>query len=190
MTDLLVKHIQSLLPDFTFDKDKILPFTGTQYVKKGEQVLKENEPCDALYFVAKGCLYMYYEQNNTQQVVHFALENWWITDYKTFATQSPAVYSISAMEDSELIVMHRPQYEALLNQYPVIAIYFNKIHERAYGAALLKQKTYATTSKEEFYRYFKNTYPDVLARIPDPVFASYMQVGLEELMQLKRSGIS
>ena len=155
MTDLLVKHMQSLLPNFTVSKDKILPFTGTQHVKKGELVLKENEPCDSLYFVTKGCLYMYYEQNNTQQVIHFALENWWITDYKNFATQSPAVYSIGAMEDTELITMNRHQYETLLNQYPVIAIYFNKIHERAYGAALLKQKTYATTPKDEFYRYFK-----------------------------------
>ncbi|MGE9313575.1 Crp/Fnr family transcriptional regulator [Niabella sp. CJ426] len=190
MTDVLIKHMQSLLPNVTVSKDSILPFTRAQFVKKDELILKENERCDALYFVTKGCIYMYYEQNNTQQVIHFALENWWMTDYKTFATQSPAVYSIRAMEDSELIVMNRHQYEALLNQYPVIAVYFNKIHERAYGAALLKQKTYATTSKEEFYRYFKNTYPDIIARIPDPIFASYMQVSLEELIHLKQSGIS
>ncbi|MCH5686779.1 hypothetical protein LWM68_22480 [Niabella sp. W65] len=101
-----------------------------------------------------------------------------------------AVYSIAAMEDSELVVMTRRQYEDLLNQYPVIALYFNKIHERAYGAALLKQKTYATLSKEAFYRYFKSTYPEMIARIPDAIFASYMQVSLEELTQLKAAFIS
>ncbi|WP_114792924.1 cyclic nucleotide-binding domain-containing protein [Niabella yanshanensis] len=190
MTNRLVKHIQNLLPDFTAGEKDLSPFITTRVVKKDEILLRENEPCDALYFVARGCLYLYYEHHAVKQVIHFALENWWITDYKTFAMKGPAVYSIAAMEDSELIVINRQQYEALLNQYPMVALYFNTIHERAYGAALLKQKTYATTTKEDFYKYFKNTYPDILARIPDPIFASYMQVNLEELVQLKQSGVS
>lgn len=190
MTDRLIQHIQRLLPGISINEDNVLPFTGTRLVKKGEMLLKENESCDSVYFVGKGCLYLYYEQGGTQQVIHFALENWWITDYKAFAMQGTAAYSIAAMEDSELVVMTRHQYETLLNQYPIIAVYFNKIHERAYGAALLKQKTYATLTKEDFYRYFRVTYPEIIARIPDPVFASYMQVSLAELNQLKQAYIS
>ncbi|MCH5719710.1 Crp/Fnr family transcriptional regulator [Niabella hibiscisoli] len=152
--------------------------------------MRENEHCEFIYFVVKGALYLYYEQEDTRQVIHFALENWWLTDYKTFATGSPAVYSIAAMEDAELIVMSRQQYEALLNQFRVVALYFNKIHERAYGAAQLKQKTYATLPKIDFYRYFQNTYPEIISRIPDAIFASYMQVSLEELMKLKQLSIS
>lgn len=190
MMNPLIRHMGRLLPGIFINAEDVLSYTTIQNLKKGEVLLKENETCDAIYFVAKGCLYLYYEQEGTEQVVHFALENWWITDYKTFASRGAAVYSIAAMEDSELVVMTRRQYEDLLNQYPVIALYFNKIHERAYGAALLKQKTYATLSKEAFYRYFKSTYPEMIARIPDAIFASYMQVSLEELTQLKAAFIS
>lgn len=190
MSDKLLLHIQSLMPDTAIDKNGILSFTGRKSVKKDEVILKEQEPCEYLYFVTSGCLYLYYDQNNAKEVVHFALENWWITDYKTFATQGPSAYSIAAMEDSELLVMTRQQYEAVLQRYPVMAGYFNKIHERAYGAALLKQKTFATLSKDNFYRYFKNSYPGILARIPDPIFASYMQASLDELGQIKQSCIS
>jgi hypothetical protein len=118
------------------------------------------------------------------------LENWWITDYKTFADGKPAVYAIAAMEDSEVTFINRKNYEALQLQFPLFALYFNKIHERAYGAALLKQKTFATISKSDFYRYFKTTYPELILRIPDNIFASYMGISTEALKVLQDEYVS
>jgi CRP-like cAMP-binding protein len=181
MTEQLYLHIQKLVPDFTTGLEEIAPFFQTKQVKKEELLLLETEICDTIYFVNKGCLYLFYEDNEEKQVVHFALENWWITDYKTFPDGKPAVYSIAAMEDSEITSISRRNYETLLSAFPLLALYFNKIHERAYGAALFKQKTFATVSKKDFYFHFRNTYPELIKRIPDPVFASYMDVSLETL---------
>lgn len=190
MTDQLYHHIQKLVPAFTVAREKITPFFQTKTVIKEELLLTENEICDTIYFVNKGCLYLFYENNEEKQVIHFALENWWITDYKTFSDSKPAVYSIAAMEDSEITCMSRKNYEILFLQFPLLALYFNKIHERAYGAALYKQKTFATVSKSDFYRYFRITYPELLQRIPAPIFASYMGVSLETLEGFEHSYIS
>jgi CRP-like cAMP-binding protein len=190
MTGQLYHHIQKLVPNFTVELQKIAPFFQTKQVKKEELLLIEKETCDTIYFVNKGCLYLFYESSDEKQVIHFALENWWITDYKTFPDGKPAVYSIAAMEDSEITCMSRKNYEDLLLQYPLLALYFNKIHERAYGAALFKQKTFATVSKEDFYRHFRNTYPELIQRIPDPIFASYMGVSLETLNTLRDGYVS
>ena len=181
MTEKLYLHIKKLVPSFAVEQETLTPYFQPQSVKKEELLLKEGDTCDSIYFVNKGCLYMFYEDDKGRQVIHFALENWWITDYKTFADSKPAVYSIAAMEDSEIISISRKDYEALLLKYPLLALYFNQIHERAYGAALLKQKTFATVSKPDFYRHFRNTYPDLIQRIPDSIFASYMGVSLDEL---------
>ncbi|MDN5287955.1 MAG: cAMP-binding domain of or a regulatory subunit of cAMP-dependent protein kinase [Mucilaginibacter sp.] len=190
MIEQLYRHIQKLVSGFTIEQEKIALFFETKTVKKEELLLSEKEICDTIYFVNKGCLYLFYENNKEKQVVHFALENWWITDYKTFPDGKPAVYSIAAMENSEIICMSRKNYETLLLQFPLLALYFNKIHERAYGAALFKQKTFATVAKEDFYRYFRNTYPELIKRIPDPVFASYMGVSLEILKTFQDMYIS
>ncbi|NHA06953.1 cyclic nucleotide-binding domain-containing protein [Mucilaginibacter sp. HC2] len=181
MTEQLYKHIQKLVPVFATGQEKIASFFQTKQVKKGELLLHENEICNTIYFVNEGCLYLFYDDNEEKQVVHFALENWWITDYKTFPDGRPAVYSIAAMEDSEITMISRKNYETLLLQYPLLALYFNKIHERAYGAALLKQKTFATVSKKDFYCYFRDTYPELIQRIPDTIFASYMGVSMKDL---------
>ena len=190
MTEQLYRHIQKLVPGFEVEFKELQSFLHTKTVKKEQLLLKEGEICDTIYFVNSGCLYLFYEDNNEKQVIHFALENWWITDYKTFSDAKPAVYSIAAMEDSEITYMSRKDYETLLSKFQLLALYFNKIHERAYGAALLKQKTFALTSKKDFYRYFKTTYPELIIRIPDAIFASYMGVSPEALKVLQEEFVS
>jgi CRP-like cAMP-binding protein len=190
MTEQLQRHIRQLVPGFTATKEEMSPFFQTKSVKKEELLLREKEHCNSIYFVNKGCLYLFYENNAEKHVIHFALENWWITDYKTFRDGSYAEYAIAAMEDSEITYMSRKSYEALLLQFPLMALYFNKIHERAYGAALLKQKVFATVSKKDFYSYFRRTYPAVFLRIPGPIFASYMGVSEETLEALRDGYIS
>lgn len=184
MTEQLHLHIKKVLPGITVPQEQMACFFQTITVRKDELLLNEGEACGTIYFVNKGSLYLFYQLNDQKQVVHFALENWWITDYKTFPDGKPAEYAIAALEDSEITCLSRVNYEALQLQFPFMALYFNKIHERAYGAALLKQKTFATVSKKDFYSYFRNTYPHLTQTITDPVLASYMGVSMEALKAL------
>src|ERR1700761_4924637 len=114
MTEQLYRHIKKLVPSFTASQAELAPFFEFRTVKTEELLLREDEICDTIYFVNKGCLYLFYKDNNEKQVIHFALENWWITDYKAFPDGKPAVYSIAAMEDSEITCMSRKNYETLL----------------------------------------------------------------------------
>ncbi|MBZ4188130.1 Crp/Fnr family transcriptional regulator [Niabella beijingensis] len=190
MTEQLIRHIQQLLPDFIPPREEMRSLFRTRSVKKEELLLEEAMLCNDIYFVNRGCLYLFYNYNNRKEVIHFALENWWLTDYKTFGDENPSVYAIAAVEDSEITSISRKDYEQLLLHVPMMALYFNKIHERAYGAALFKQKTYATLSKEDFYRYFSTTYPAFLQRVPDALFASYMGVSTEQLIAIRQALIS
>lgn len=190
MIQQLFQHIEQLLPGFTIPEEELLSFFDRRSVKKEELLLREQEHCDHIYFVHTGCLYLFYDHEGRKEVIHFALENWWITDYKTFCDGKPAVYAIAAMEDSEVTSISRKDYEALQLRFPFMALYFNKIHERAYGAALFKQKTYATVSKADFYRQFRKTYPAFFQRIPDAIFASYIGVTPEILKTFESAYIS
>jgi len=190
MTAQLYNHIRQLLPGIAIPREEMARFFKTITVQKDTPLLHEKEICDTIYFVNTGCLYLFYTDDDQKQVIHFALGNWWLTDYKTFSDGKPAVYAITAMEDSEITCLSRTNYEALLSQFPFMALYFNKIHERAYGAALFKQKTFATVSKKDFYNHFRNTYPALIQRIPDEIFASYMGVSPETLQTLKDTYIS
>jgi CRP-like cAMP-binding protein len=190
MTDQLLLHIQKLLPGFTIQRELMAHFFETITVKKDTLLLQEGEICNTIYFVNRGCLYLFYDDKGKKEVIHFALENWWLTDYKTFADSKPATHAIAAMEDSEITTISRANYEAMQLQFPFMALYFNKIHERAYGAALHKQKAYATTAKQDFYNYFRSTYPVLIQRIPDEIFASYIGVSPQTLKELQANYLS
>lgn len=71
-----------------------------------------------------------------------------------------------------------------------MALYFNKIHEWAYGAALPKQKTYASVTRAHFYHYFRSTYPVLIERIPDEIFAAYRGISMDRLQEIKAAFVS
>lgn len=48
-------------------------------------VLEEGELCPYIYFVAEGCLRLFYLDNKgVEQTLQFAVENWWMTDIDAF----------------------------------------------------------------------------------------------------------
>ena|ERR1700744_1495352 len=190
MTEQLRLHIQKLLPGFIIPWEQMTHFFQTVAIKKDVLLLDEKEICDSIFFVNKGGLYLFYNQNDQKQVIHFAIENWWLTDYKTFSDSKPAEYAIAAMVDSEITCLSRADYEELQLKFPFMALYFNKIHERAYGAALLKQKTFATVSKKDFYHYFRNNYPHLTPIVTDTILTSYMGISMEDLQTFKDTDVS
>jgi signal-transduction protein with cAMP-binding, CBS, and nucleotidyltransferase domain len=190
MLQVLREHILKSLPQLVNEIEEILPHFSLEHFKRETMVLDENSKADRLFFVCQGMLHFYYTHSGKNPTIHFALAQWWLTDYKSFPTSGIAQLFIAAVEDSDVAVINKETYDALLLKYPLLAIYFNDIHQRAYGAALLKQKTYATTSKADFYHYFKTTYPFLIERVPDSIFASYMGVSLQTFKKIKAAHLS
>jgi CRP-like cAMP-binding protein len=97
----------------------------TKAFKKKGILLEEGKRCSSCFFVVKGCLRLFFtDHKGVEQTLQLALENWWITDYKTFCDGKPPVYAIAAMEDSEITFMSPKNYETLQLQFPFIGLVF------------------------------------------------------------------
>src|SRR5687768_704173 len=54
-------------------------------VPRKQVIVRAGTPCAKFYFVASGCLRMFYiDDKGTEQTIQFALENWWMTDFDAF----------------------------------------------------------------------------------------------------------
>lgn len=180
--EILGKHISRLVPAVTNRMEDIFTFFETKTVAKNELLVEQDHSSpDCLYFVTKGLLDLYFTDHCGHHTIHFAMENWWIAEYPSLTSDNKAAFSISALEDSVLISIHKSRYEALLLAYPLLAVYFNIIHQRAYAASLMKQKVFATVSSKDFHQFFFTTYPEFVRRVPDEIMASYMHISVEEL---------
>lgn len=65
-------------------------------LRKKELVLKQGDICEANYFVVNGVMRMYINTDaGTEQIVQFAIENWWITETCTsiYVSFLPWIYT-------------------------------------------------------------------------------------------------
>lgn len=182
MYSALYNHIKILTPTFEKEINNVLSFFEQKTFPKDHVIIEEKSTVDSFYFVNKGILQMYYTDHfGKKNTIHFAIENWWITDYNSFLGNPSAEFNIATLEETEVMVIEKIKFDQLLLEFPFMALYFNKIHMKAYGAALFKQKSFSTVSKKDFHYYFKTKYPELIKRIPHEVMASYLEISNEEL---------
>ena len=67
----------------------------TKEIDKKEIILHEGNICKDVFFINKGVLRFYFVDNNGEEkTFHFAIENTFATDYKSFLKRIPSSYSI------------------------------------------------------------------------------------------------
>jgi CRP/FNR family transcriptional regulator len=156
-------------------------------VKKKAYLLEEGQACKSNYFVAEGCLRMFYiNDKGTEQIIHFALENWWIADYMSLINQAPSQFYIQAIENSVIIAVNHHKEEELFKQLPQLERYFRIMMQRVYAAAQMRVKFFHDYTKEENYRQFIALFPKFAQRIPQYMLASYLGLTPEYLSELRK----
>ncbi|WP_080054819.1 Crp/Fnr family transcriptional regulator [Spirosoma aerolatum] len=186
MSDSLQKHIRKFI---TIDDQELadaLPFFRSITLNKKENLLVEGQVCKSNFFVVTGCLRMFFvNEKGVEQTVQFALENWWLSDYTSFSTQKPAVFSIQAVEKSEVLAIDFAQHEEMLSQHPSLERYFRLVHQRAHAAAQYRMKYHYDHSREELYHEFARLFPEFVQRIPQYLLASYLGFTPEYLSEIR-----
>jgi signal-transduction protein with cAMP-binding, CBS, and nucleotidyltransferase domain len=137
MSDQLSKHIIKLVPSLEGEIEEIMSFFELEYFEERAQILEEGHNVSKYYFVNKGCLHLYFNDvYQNQNTIFYALKRWWITEYHAFLDNSKAEFGISAIEPSEVLSITKSNFEKLLVNHPLMGIYFNTIHMRAYAEAV------------------------------------------------------
>lgn len=191
MIDRLNQHIRKLIGDATGDLPPLADYFRLIEAGKKENLLWEGQLCKENYFVAAGCLRLFFTgDNGIEHTVQFALENWWLSDYAALATGEPAGFSIQAVEPSHLLAIGGEEQETMLRQFPVMERYFRKIHERVHAATQFRMKLMYGQSREELYRDFNRRHPAFVQRVPQYLLASYLGFTPEYLSQIRRKKLS
>src|ERR1700733_1410400 len=115
----LIQHIQKMTTSREIDEENILSFFDIRSFRKKDFLQEEGKFCSSYFFVVKGCLRLFFTDNNgLEQTLQFALEDWWITDLDAFRSGRRSMYSIQALEDTEVMVLTVKNYDLLPEQIP------------------------------------------------------------------------
>ncbi|WP_292943685.1 Crp/Fnr family transcriptional regulator [Mucilaginibacter sp. 44-25] len=143
--------------------------------KKKQIILEPGKHCKGEYFVLVGLLRQYYVNAKlNEQIVQFALENWWIADHDSLVNNLPATTYIQALEPTDVLFLPAKDKDRILAEIPRLETYFRIMMQRAFVASQRRIGFLFNQTDEERYRYFISLFPDFVQRVPQYMLASYL----------------
>jgi len=171
----LLAHIKRLVQLTPQEEQLLCDGVELKKFKKKEIILQPGQNCKGEYFVLTGLLRQYYVNAKlNEQIVQFALENWWIADHDSIVNQVPAGTYIQTIEASEVLLLHNKDKGPLLEKIPKLDTYFRLTMQRAFIASQRRIGFLFNQTDEERYRYFIGMFPDFVQRVPQYMLASYL----------------
>lgn len=191
MSDIFKSHLKKFIEIDENEFQEVMGFVEIIKVKKKQNLLLEGQICKSHFFVLKGCLRKFFiNEKGTEQTTEFAIETWWLTDHLAFEKQLPSEFYIQAVENSEVLVVHQPNQDKLLEQFPKLERYFRFVYQRAFAASQMRIKYLYSFSKEEFYHQLVQKYPAFVQRIPQYLIASFLGFTPEYLSEIRAKKLS
>lgn len=187
MFEVLFSHIEEKVKLNDQEKQDISGFFSFKKIRRKQYILEEGEICKNLVFIKKGLLKSYrLDDKGSEHITVFGWEGWWISDFKSFLKQQPAMLFIEAVEDTELLIISREHYEQLMLAVPIMNRYFRILYENSLitkDERLISSNSH--TAEEKFQRLI-NYNPEIIHRVPQHLVASYLGLAPATLSRIRK----
>ncbi len=166
--------------------DQVRVVTINKKLRKRQYLLQEGDVCHYNCFVVKGCLRNYrVSEDGNEHILRFGVENWWVSDPESYNNDTPSKNNIDALEDSELLLIEKQDFNNLLNKIPDFKDFIFKLKAKSFDASQNRIMSNISDTAEEKYSNFIKAYPDIFNRVPLHMIASYLGVSRETLSRIR-----
>ncbi|AWG27219.1 Crp/Fnr family transcriptional regulator [Flavobacterium kingsejongi] len=184
----LIKNISKYIKLSHEELSNFENFWTEKTLEKGDFLLRDGDVCKCDNYVVSGVLKAFYinSENGNEEILYFAIDDWWASDLNSFSKQEPSIYNIQTVEKTTVLQINYHSFQKLLFEIPSLERYFRIILE-SYLGALQKRIIYSNVYDAE-YRYFDflKTYPDIAPKIPQYLIASYLGVSAEFVSRIRK----
>jgi len=188
MIEILFKHIEEKVSLTATDKEMINTFFIRKRIRKKQYLLQEGDVCKYLSFIATGLVRTYnVDEKGDEHMSVFGWEGWWISDFNSFLSEVPAMFYIDAIEDSEVLMISRSDYDTLTLQVPIMDRYFRILFQNSLVTKERRLMSSITHSAQQKYVQLLNSNPEIINKIPQNMVASYLGIAPETLSRIKRN---
>ncbi len=161
--------------------------TAETYSKK-EFLLNEGAICNSQFFIISGLIRVFkIDEKGNEKIIHFGIENWWVTNMESFILKEPSKVYIQALEDTTVLKINKEDLEQAYKTIPKLERAFRIITERMFIAIERKNEHYAKMGSKERYEDFVAQLQSFSQRVPQYMIASYLDITPEYLSELRKS---
>ncbi|KAF2518543.1 Crp/Fnr family transcriptional regulator [Flavobacterium salilacus subsp. salilacus] len=170
--------------------DDLTEYCSVKKISKNEIVSPVDYIPNDIFFINTGLLRVILtDKEGNNHTIHFAMENQFIADYSCFIQQIPSIYTIQAIEPTEVVVLPRKAVEWG---------YKNLTEGEKLGRIIAEfyliykdnriMNLYSRTPKER-YDAIGEVFPNIHNRAPQHMIASYLGITPEHLSRLKKEKV-
>lgn len=168
--------------------DQIEAKAEQKHVHRNEFSFQEGDVCHHKIFVVNGLLRTYnVGADGSEHIIQFNPENTWAIDAESYDNQIPSRYNLAAVEDSELLLWKRDDFNQLLTDIPLLKSFAGQLISRAVYNSRERLLTAISATPEEKYNDFLCAHPDLISRLPLRMIASYLGISIKTLTRIRHA---
>lgn len=185
----LRKHIEEIVALTDSEFEYVLSHFSPRKLKKHQFLIQEDNEVKNDHFVLSGLLKAVYTspEDGKENILQFAWENWWISDYQAYFNSSKATLDIDCIEDVEILCLSLKNRDKICSEMHKIEHFFRRKSNAGYIALQQRILSLLKSSAKERYESLLSSYPSLFQRVPKSLIASYLGVSRETLSRLAQN---
>lgn len=146
---------------------------------------KAGKIADKIYFIEKGCLRLWYNNDGEEITLEFFFEGDTVFSVESFTTQEEGVFTIEALEDSIVLELSKQSYDNLSNSTPQIKELLYEIMFSRFSLIIRRLLFDLKYTPQQRYQKLLNSRPELIQRIPQHYIASYLGITAVSLSRIR-----
>lgn len=184
--DNLLNNISRYVTLTAEEQEKLTAIIKTTRVKRRQFIVQPGFVCQYRTYISEGVFRVFYlGDDGKEHTVSIGVEDWFVSDFYSYVTQTPATNFAEALEDSVVFQMKYEDIERLCKEIHALSEYFRLTTERAFAYSRRRVISNISQSAEERYRTYLDKYPHIVQRVPQYVLASYLGMSPEFLSKIR-----
>ncbi|AQX11018.1 Crp/Fnr family transcriptional regulator [Elizabethkingia meningoseptica] len=185
----ILDNYETYGPLFLVDKEHYAEFCGLLKkisLKRSEYFLKEGELCEYLGFLKSGLMRTFYNNENGADInFNFHFNHHFFTDYESILKGVKSKMNIKALEDSEILLLHKDDLQKLYQKEAYWQEFGRKMTEVIYLSAKKRIEELLYYSPEKRYSNLLTENPQIFQLVAQKHIASYLGIKPQSLSRIR-----
>jgi len=172
----MLEHLIQFLQRDPQRWSKVCTFFNETDIPPKKILLKEGEIARNMYFIKKGCLRMWFNNDGKDVTFQFFFENQAVASIESFLSEEPGLFTLESIEPTKLVSISKQDFDLLFHIYPEVKDGFLEIAIRRMGNYAKLFLSRIKDNPRKRYEDLQKNNPEIIMRIPQHYIASYLGI--------------
>jgi CRP-like cAMP-binding protein len=187
MLDKFYQYLISKVSLSSAEWEKVREISVIKSLEKGAFLLREGEQSTNLIIVLQGCIRTYRSDSQGKiRINGFAIEHGWAGDAQSGKNSTSSNFNIDTIEPTTVVLIDSQKFDALCREIPLLNQFLTDNLKECLSGSRGQIDLVTIPTAEDKYRSFSTHHPELLARVPQYMIASYLGITPESLSRTRK----